>query len=165
MPTSPFGTTTLRRLWTFVGLWGAVIVSIVSYITAPGSSGLVPTFQAGGVFYYNSQVALTEFAQAATVPEWAVLLTYGGLALVLVGIALGTLSTRLVPEGLTGPSVVVLFGLTVVSVMLSGLFVFATIAGYTNVLGALTGVLQITPPLLTLSPVAVTIAVVTSYVP
>jgi hypothetical protein len=142
-----------------------VIVSIVSYITAPGSSGLVPTFQAGGVFYYNSQVALTEFAQAATVPEWAVLLTYGGLALVLVGIALGILSTRLVPEGLTGPSVVVvLFGLTVVSVMLSGLFVFATIAGYTNVLGALTGV-QITPPLLTLSPVAVAIAVVTSYVP
>jgi hypothetical protein len=142
-----------------------VIVSIVSYITAPGSSGLVPTFQAGGVFYYHSQVALTEFAQAATVPEWAVLLTYGGLALVLAGIALGILSTRLVPEGLTGPSVVVVFGLTVVSVMLSALFVFATIAGYTNVLGALTGVLQITPPLLTLSPVAVAIAVVTSYVP
>jgi hypothetical protein len=49
--------------------------------------------------------------------------------------------------------------------MLSVLFLFATFAGYTNVLGTLTGVLQITPPLLTLSPVAVAIAVVTSYVP
>jgi hypothetical protein len=166
MPNSPFGTTALRRLWTFVGLWGAVIVSIISYITAPGSSGLVSTFQIGGVFYYNSQVALTEFAQAATVPEWAVLLTYGVLALVLIGITLSILSTRLVLAGLTGPNaVVVLFGMTVVSVMLSVLFLFATFAGYTNVLGTLTGVLQITPPLLTLSPVAVAIAVVTSYVP
>jgi hypothetical protein len=118
------------------------------------------------VFYYNSQVALTEFAQAATVPEWAVLLTYGVLALVLIGITLSVLSTRLVLAGLTGPNaVVVLFGMTVVSVMLSALFLFATFAGYTNVLGTLTGVLQITPPLLTLSPVAVAIAVVTSYVP
>jgi hypothetical protein len=166
MAESPFGTTTLRRLWTFVGLWGLVIVSIISYITTPRASGILSAIQIGGVFYYNSQVALNEFAQAATVPEWVVLLTYGILALILFGITVSILLTRMVRAQLTGGNaLVILLGMTSIAVVIPVLFLFATLTGYTNILGSLTGVLQITPPLLTLSPVAVAIAIVTSYVP
>lgn len=166
MPDRPFGTTTLRRFWTFVGLWGLVIVSIISYITTPRGSGILSAVQIGGIFYYNSQVALNEFAHAATVPEWVVLLTYGLLASILFAAAVSLLLTRMVRTRLTGPnSVFVLLGLTSVAVVTSALFIFATLTGNPNILGSLTAVLQITPPLLTLSPVAVAIAIVTSYVP
>jgi hypothetical protein len=166
MAESPFGTTTLRRLWTFVGLWGLVIVSIISYITTPRAGGILSAIQVGGVFYYNSQVALNEFAQAATVPEWVVLLTYGILALILFGITVSILLTRMVRAQLTGGNALfILLGMTSIAVVIPVLFLFATLTGYTNILGSLTGVLQITPPLLTLSPVAVAIAIVTSYVP
>jgi hypothetical protein len=166
MAESPFGTTTLRRLWTFVGLWGLVIVSIISYITTPRAGGILSAIQIGGVFYYNSQVALNEFAQAATVPEWVVLLTYGILALILFGITVSILLTRMVRAQLTGGNALfILLGMTSIAVVIPVLFLFATLTGYTNILGSLTGVLQITPPLLTLSPVAVAIAIVTSYVP
>ena len=166
MQDGPFGTTTLRRFWTLVGLWGLVIVSIISYITSPRASGVLSAVQIGGIFYYNSQVALNEFAQAATVPEWVVLLTYGILALILFAIAVSILFTRIARTQLTGPNTVfMMLAITSMAVVISALFIFATLTGFTNVLGSLTGVLQITPPLLTLSPVAVAIAIVSSYVP
>lgn len=81
------GTTKLRRFWTFVGLWALAMVSIIYYITSPRTSGILSLLQIGGRYYYNSQVALNEFSQAATVPEWVVLLAYGILALFFLGMS------------------------------------------------------------------------------
>lgn len=166
MPDSIPGTTKLRRFWTFIGLWALAIVSIIYYITAPQTSGILSLLQIGGRYYYNSQIALNEFAQAATVPEWVVLLAYGILALVLLGITIGTLVTRVSDIHTEGMDIQFLL-LTIIStlVVVSAVVISTIMSGSTFVLDLLNLVLQITPPILSLSPVAVAIAIVTSYIP
>lgn len=166
MADNPFGTTTLRRFWAFAGLWGAAIVSIIFYITTPRASGVLSVLQIGGVFYYRSQVALNEFAGAATVPEWVVLLAYGILAAALVGIAVGVLLIGTTDTRSTGPSVELLLVTMVAGVVvISAVFLSVMLSGTTILVDLLDVVLQVTPPVLTLSPIAVIISVITAYVP
>lgn len=166
MANSIFGTTRARRFWVFVGLWGATITSIIFYITTPRADGALSVLQIGGVFYYRSQVALNEFAAAATVPEWLVLLAYGLLALILLGITVGVLVSSGDGSRSTGLSAELLLLVMVAgAVGVSAVFLTILLSGGTILTDTLGVVLQITPPILSLSPIAVGIAIVTAYVP
>ena len=166
MANSVFGTTGARRFWVFVGLWGATITSIIFYITTPRGGGALSVLQIGGIFYYRSQVALDEFAAAATVPEWLVFLAYGILALILLGITVGVLLSGGDDSRSTGPSTELLLVMMVAGVvMVAAVFLTVMLSGATILTDTLGVVLQITPPILSLSPIAVIISVITAYVP
>ena len=165
MSDGPFGTTGLRRFWTFVVLWGATITSIIFYITTPRADGVLSVLQVVGIFYYRSQVALDEFAAAATVPEWVVLLAYSVLAAVLLAIAVGVLVLGTTESRSVGSSAtVVLLVVTTGVIAVSAVLLTATLSGSTIVVDLVGVALQVTPPILTLSPIAVVISVVTAYV-
>ena len=166
MANSIFGTTRARRFWVFVGLWGATITSIIFYITTPRAGGALSVLQIGGIFYYRSQVALNEFAAAATVPEWLVFLAYGILALILLAITVGVVVSGGGESRSTGLSTELLLVLMVAgAVGISAVFLTILLSGATILTDTLGVVLQITPPILSLSPIAVGIAIATAYVP
>jgi hypothetical protein len=166
MPDGIFGTTKLRRFWTFIGLWALAIVSIMYYITTPLTDGVLSLLQIGGRYYYNSQIALNEFAQAATVPEQVVLLVYGILALILLMITIVILVTRVGSIHIENVNTrVISLTITSILVVISAVVISTIMSGSTFVFDLFNLVLQITPPILSLSPVAVAIAIITSYVP
>lgn len=166
MANSVFGTTGARRFWVFVGLWGTTITSIIFYITTPRAGGALSVLQIGGIFYYRSQVALNEFAAAATVPEWLVFLAYGILALILLAITVGVLVSGGGGSRSTGLSTELLLVMMVAGVvMVSAVFLTIMLSGATILTDTLGVVLEITPPILSLSPIAVGIAIVTASVP